>query len=169
MVHPTPLAAKVAAANNAHAYALKLYPALADFFADFVGVKIEKVDGTLLKKIADALEKVFPETGVPSTRLHVYRHTSNYSLAWTVKACESSPGKNSRPGDEYQIANYYEITVYIGDMRDGVLTKISNPPTLRTDYTVEHVNECFAAVKAAEKALSDARSALWPFKESDTY
>lgn len=163
MIHPTQLAAKVAARNNAHAYALRLYPVLSDFFRGYVGCKILKADGTLLKKIADAIPAQ-PEPGVSGVQLHVYRSTSSYSLAWTVKACETFP---ARYGD-CQIASYYEVTVYIGDMRGDVLTKISDPPTwLRTDYTVEEVEKARLAYAEAKKKADDARSALGDFGEYD--
>lgn len=167
MTHPTPLAAKVAARNNAHAYALKLFPVLAEFWAGYVGQKIENNDGTIAKRIKDKMP-AFPETGKTQFELSVYRHTSDYSLAWTVKACECHPGRNSRPGDTYQIANYYEVTVYVGDMRNGVLTAIKDAPTyLRTDYTVEGVEKAREAYKVAKAAADAARSELGDFGEYD--
>lgn len=157
-VHASPLAAKVAAVNAANKLAVELYPKLREVFEPFVGQKIEKADGTLLAKIA----KLMPE--FPCTPgLHVYKYGSDYSLAWCVKTCESSSG---RTGD-YQIANYHETMVYVGNIKNGVLVDFYKAPELRTDYTVEAVEAAREAYKKAKQAADDAQSKLHPFGEYD--
>lgn len=146
--------AKVKAVNKAHGYANKLCADLQATFAPLVGQKIEKADGGLLAKVAKLLPE-FPH----SPSLHVYRYISNYSLAWSVKTCE-------------HIADtcgclYYDVTVYVGDMRDGVLVKLSDPCVFRTDYTVAEVDAKREAYRAAKSAAGAAQSALYPFGEYD--
>lgn len=163
MVHETRLDAKIAAVNNAHDYASKLYETLTPFFSQYVGQKIYKGDGTLLKRISDAMP-AFPETGLSRFQLHTYGDRSDYSLAWTIKTAESVKER-----DDYNTAIYYETTVYIGDVRDGVLEKIKIKAPYRSDFTSEEVLSKIQDVKAAEKRLSEAQSAMWPFKENDSY
>lgn len=160
MTHPNQLAAKVAARNKAHAYAREIYPILAEYFRPFVGQKILKADGTLLKKIADGLP-VLPD----SSHLHqVYQTTGHgYSLSWVIRACESF--KDDSRG--YQSCDYYDRYCYVGDLRDGVLKAISNPPEYRTDYTEEEVLSKREAYRAAKKAFDEAQSALGDFGEYD--
>ena len=147
------LAAKVKATNKANAYAMEIHPQLCAVFAPFVGQKIEKVDGSLLAKIAKLMPKFID--GVP---LHVYRYNSNYSLMYVVKTCEMIPPHG---------CTYYEASCYVGEMRDGVLIKLCDAPKLRTDYTVEEVKANRAAYKAAQQLADDAKGKLHPFGEYD--
>jgi len=151
------LEARVRGVNAAHAYALQLCPVLRERFAPLVGQKVLKNDGTLMAKYTNLLPE-FPY----SHRLHVYKHTSEYSLAWTVKTCEVDVVEGT--GHAY----YYETTVYVGDLSNGVLTKITpHPYTGRTDHTVEGVVAVREEFEAARKVFDDARSALHPFGEYD--
>jgi hypothetical protein len=147
------LVAKVKATNKANAYAMEIYDKLAAVFAPLVGQKIEKADGGLMAKYA----KLLPEfiSGVP---MHVYRYNSNYSLMYVVKTCESIPPHG---------CTYYEASCYVGEMRDGVLTKLCNRPQLRTDYTVAEVKANREAYKAAQAIADDAKGKLHPFGEYD--
>ena len=146
------LEAKVKATNNAHRYAMELYDKLAPLFADMVGHKVTKQDGSLMAKFA----KLLPE--FPCTpQLHVYKYGSDYSLMWMVKACEVVNGQ----------ATYYEIGCYVGELRDGVLTKICNRPELRTDYTVAEVLANRKAYEEAAKVAEEAKGKLYPFGEYD--
>jgi hypothetical protein len=147
------LAAKVKATNKANAYAMEIYDKLAAVFAPLVGQKIEKADGSLLAKV----QKLLPEfiSGVP---MHVYRYNSNYSLMYVVKTCESIPPHT---------CTYYEASCYVGEMRDGVLTKLCNRPQLRTDYTVDEIKAARKAYAEAQKLADDAKGKLHPFGEYD--
>ena len=148
------LAARVRGVNNANRYAVEVvYPQLVAVFTPLVGQKIEKVDGSLLAKYESLLPK-FEDGNV----LHVYRHRSNYSLAWVVKTCESVPPHG---------CTYHETVVYIGEMSNGVLTKICDPLKAKCNYTVEEVVEARKVHEAAKKKASDALSALHPFGEYD--
>jgi len=144
------LVAKVAAVNSAHKFANKLWYELTEFFRSYVGQKVLKQDGSLLAKIK------LPE--LPNTvPVSVYKHTSDYSLAWTVKTCQQS-GKHH--------CVYYETTVYIGDLSKGVLTKLSesyqDPPAYRWNYTIEEVLANQQAAKDAKEAYDEARSKCFP-------
>lgn len=148
------LAAKVKAVNHAHAVANEWCPKLRAIFAQFVGKQIEKKDGPLLEKI----KKLLPE--FPSTpSLHIGRHYSNYSLAWTVKTSEM---------DTEHTCLYYETTFYVGDLDHGVLTKIlDNECNYRTDYTAEEIAEKRREYNEAKRVADAARDALYPFGEMD--
>lgn len=151
------LEARVRGVNAAHAYASTLTPLLRERFTPLVGQKVVKNDGTLLAKFAGLLPE-FPN----GVKLHVYKHVSAYSLAWTVKTCEVDVVDGT--GHAY----YYETVVYVGDLANGVLTSIERHPcTLRTDYTVEDVVKVRKEFEVARKVFEDARSALYPFGEYD--
>lgn len=155
MSRDTALKAKVTAVNRAHSYAHQLYAMLTPIFEPLVGEKVFKADGTLTAKC----QKLMPE--LPhGIALHVYKHVSDYSLAWTVKTCESIEGSSA--------CLYYEVTVYVGEMRNGVLMKLSTPFKGRVDYTPKEIEGKREDLRQAEEALSNARSALWPFAERDS-
>ena len=147
------LAAKVKAINKAHKYANELWPTLAEMFRPLVGERITKVDGTLFAKIV----KDFPKF-TNTHDLQVYRHGSNYSLAWTVKTSEM---------DSLNTCCYYETTLYVGDIDNGVLTKMSEPYTARTDWTSEEVVALRLDYKEKKKLADNALSALCNFGEYD--
>lgn len=157
----TRLEARVKAVNKSHAYAIKLHEALSEFFKGYVGKKITKADKRLLKRIEDAMPDFPQEDGV-----HVYFNESDYFLAWGVRAWETYPD----PRDpEHPRSMSEETSVYVGRMRNGTLVEMSPTPDLRTDYTVEEVNEKRAAFKQARDAFDEARSALRPFGEHDNH
>jgi hypothetical protein len=148
------LTAKVAAVNRANEYAARLYAALVEKFAPLVGQKILKVDGTLLAKY-EGLVPVLP----CSPDLHVYRHSSDYSLAWTVKTCEFMPPHSCM---------YHEVTVYVGDLRGATLEKMTvHPFTGRTDFSVEEITGKRLAYESAKKVADELRNDLYPFGEED--
>ena len=144
------LAARVVATNKAHKYAVELQSKLRAAFAPLVGQKILKADGSLLAKY----ETLAPQCA--GNDLHVYRHNSNYSLAWCVKACESVPPHG---------CVYYEVTAYVGDLEGQVLKSLSPALELRSDYTVKEIEGKIAAYEAAKKAADTARSEVYPFQE----
>lgn len=148
------LAAKVRAVNAANAYGLRLYEELAPIFRPLVGAQILKVDGQLLGKYAKLMPKLPCEP-----RIHVYRRITDYSLAWTVKTCESYPN-----GDG---CFYHETTIYMGELEGQTLKKLSEPQELKTDYRAEPVEIARAKYRLAEQAYRDAQSALFPFGEYD--
>lgn len=148
------LEARVHGVNAANECANKLWSQLVPVFKQFVGTKILKADGTLLKKVQECVDALdLPH----ENKLHVYRSSSIYSLNYVVKTCEVSD----------KCAHYYEQAVYIGEIRDGVLVDISKEVKHKTDYTVAEIIEARLAYKAAKKAADEAKSALIPFDEND--
>lgn len=146
------LSAKVIAVNRVHSVANDLYPKLVEVFKPYVGCKLFKATGGFLKKIED----IVPSFDIP--KMQVYRHNSEYNIAWTVKTSEQD-------GDSTSL--YYSTTVYIGNISNGVLTDIMSREDCRTDFTVEEVEEKQRLLKEAYKAYDKAKSALFPFEERD--
>lgn len=144
------LPAKVRAVNSANQYALVVYNLLAPRFAEWVGKQIDKASGGLLDKVV----KKLPNFEGSDSSLMVYRFDARYALAWVVKVCEPLPNGSCL---------YHETVVYIGEMRNGVLTSIDDAPDQRTDYTVEELEAKREAYAKAKKIADDALSALYPF------
>lgn len=152
------LRARVEARNLAGAEVNRIRPLLREFFAAYVGKKVLKADGSLLKSIEDALKSsgIFRET---DRRLQVYRSTSNnYSLSWVSRACVNIDGEVA----------YEESWVYIADLDGTEIRCLSNDHgDERTDFTVEEVKRLRADYEAKKKIADDAKSALHPFGEYD--
>lgn len=151
---PARLAARVKAVNAAHACANELHRTLIDIFRPLVGVKLFKVDGSFLAKYLPLLPE-FPNRH----DLMVYRHRSDYSLAWTVKTCEQVVGASH--------CLYYETTIYVGEVSGVTLKNVNDPCDMKTDYTAADIAAKREAYKAAKKVADDALSALNPFGEYD--
>ncbi len=147
------LAAQVKATNTAHKYVPQLYDILAPIFAKFVGEKILKQDREFIQKVRQAIPEL-PN----SSQLDVYRYMSDYTISWRVRASETVEEKS----------RYHEFVVNIGELQNGVLTKICPlPENLRHDYTVEEITQKRQAVENAKEALNDAQGKLYPFEEYD--
>lgn len=149
------LEARVRCVNKVNAHANELYPKLVELFQPLVGCKINKVDGSFLKKIQEEVRAL-----VKNDEFHVYRYNSRYSLVFTVKSDEVVDGH----------AYYHEISVYVGKMSyedPAVLEKLEPWTTLKTDYSVDTVMVLRKAHKEAKQKVSDAESALHPFGEYD--
>lgn len=135
--------------NRAHKIANELHGRLRGVFQNFLGRKVRKADGTLLAKVEKELDHL---------HLHVYdatifRYRSDYSLAFTVKTCEECGGT----------AYYYETTVYVGRLQDGVLVEWMDHARLKDDYDVSLVRANRESYAAAKDAPAAAESNLWPF------
>lgn len=155
----TMLETRVRAVNASHAYANELYDLLLSVYEPLVGTKIEKLSGQLLAKVEAAVKQL----NLPNTpKLMVYRRNnshmiSNYSEGYTVKACETTDGRSF----------YDETTVYIGESSSGVFNKINPRVVHRCDYDADEIEMLRRNCEAAAEAYRDARSALYPFGESD--
>lgn len=145
------LAAKVVAQNRAHQIALDIYPKLAAIFSPLVGKTIYKQDG-LLAKIAMQLPEF---NNAPQEMINFVG--SQYSLAWRVRT--------TAPAGESCV--YREITLYIGDVRNSILTGIVACPSLRTDYTVEEIERKRARYQEMKEAANQAFAELYPFENFD--
>jgi len=156
------LKAKVTAVNRVNEYAVRLFDQMRAIWLPHVGQKILKVDGGLLEKY----NKLLPVLPRDNHRgIFVYRHTSDYSLAWTVKTNEPDSGD---PSGSHTVL-YHEATVYVGDLRGLTLEKVYDTfrGDARTDYTEAGVLALRADFEAKKKLFEDARSALYPFGEYD--
>ena len=151
---PARLAARVKAVNAAHACANEFRKILTDIFRPLVGVKLFKVDGSILAKYVPLLPE-FPNRH----DLMVYRHRSDYSLAWTVKTCEQVVGASH--------CLYYETTIYVGEVSGVTLKNVNDPCDMKTDYTAADIAAKRETYKVAKKVADDALSALYPFGEYD--
>lgn len=152
------LQAKIVARNRAGEIANELYPKFLEIFKPYSGQKVCKVDGTLLKKIDEALpDSQFPEDKWPKPTVMYYRSRSEYNIAFTVKTCAD----DGQGGCAYE-----EVTVYICDLSNGVIPtdgRWYDPPKCRTDYNLAEVKALREAYKVAKKAADDAQSACHPF------
>ena len=147
------LKAKVAAVNKGNAYAKELYALLTATFTPFLGEQIFKKEGGLMAKV----QKVMP--ALPNGRgLMVYRYGSDYSLVFVVKTDEVIDGH----------AYYAETSVYIGELDNGVLTKMTPWSDRRSDFTVEEILRKRKAYEEAKKIADDAKGELHPFGEYDS-
>ena len=144
------LEAHVKAVNRVHKYTKELFATLRPIFEQLVGQKITKADGSLLAKV----EKLLPKLGTDDVM--VWRSTSsNYSLVYYAKTCVSCDGHGI----------YYEDSVYIGEMSDGVLIKLYDNYDVRDDFTADEIEQKREAYFKARELADDAKSALHPFGE----
>jgi hypothetical protein len=73
---------------------------------------------------------------------------------------------NKMPG---QVANYAQADFTIGDLKGDILEKLNDNKQLglRTDYTVEEIQQKRNVEKELDKAHGDAECALYPFGKYD--
>jgi hypothetical protein len=157
----TRLQTKVKAVNTANRYANLIYPALHEFFKLYVGQKIEKQDGTLLKKIADTVPVIKIDDKIEdgyNISFMMFRNTSNYTISYTAKVCVSGHGE----------CCYHSVSVYIGDMKCGVLENVKyEAPNHRTDYTSEEITGVRKQIQETKKVVSSLESKICEFGEYD--
>lgn len=146
------LRCRVAAVNRGNAYAQELYDRMTTVFTPFVGQQILKKEGGLMAKVEKALGQL-PHGG----GLMVYRYNSQYSLVYVVKTDVCEDGH----------AYYAETSVYIGELENGKLTKMTPYSERRSDYTVDEITRLRKVYEEAKKAAEDAKGALHPFGEYD--
>lgn len=161
--HPTALAAKIAARNHVHALRNSVAPMLQEVLRPLVGTKVCNVGGELNKRTRDLLRAV--ETSIDGTvgMASVYVSASPYNITARFKVCHGHPMRDGR--GEY--AEYAESVAYLGELSNGVLTKLVDGDDARTDYTEAEVLAARQELAAAQKALSAAQSKLNYFGEYD--
>jgi hypothetical protein len=152
---------KVKAVNAASTEANRLMPILLEMFKPFIGQKVELASGGLIKKIKDKL----PEMAHSNT-LRALVRCDTYSITLSIYASSwaKDPEADPRRGDDGQS---FEDSCYIAKTNDGILNELYDWKPLRTNYTVDEIVKKREAVDAAKRALDTARSALYPFGESD--
>jgi hypothetical protein len=158
MSRPARLAAKVKAVNRVHAEANRLYPILANYFAQFVGQKIVKQDGGLLHKIDRDLPAL-PEGWAGRGEIQVWRHGSHHTLSWGIRASEHVSDEQGNTS--------YEIVLYVGDLEGAVLAKLYQAPQYRADFTAEEIASGRERLEQAKKVVSQIEGTLHPFGEHD--
>lgn len=149
------LETRVKGVNNAHQYGNELYHILVKVFKPFIGQKVIRKTGGLIKKIQDIIDSLDLPHSVP---IQVYRKSySDYSLSYVVKTCQTLN----------QTAYYYEVSVYIGNIENGILKDINYPfPDFKTDFKAKTIQENRKLYKELQEKADKAKSALFPF---DTY
>lgn len=157
------LKAEIEARNKCNEHVVKFTREFREFFAQFVGEKIFKADGSLTKRIETMLNKRIKDGGWereypnPKFKPWIVRCFSKYSLGFSVEVSYQDSDETATHVSEY---------AYIADMRDGVLIAIAtNAYDRRCDYTYDEVIAARDSVKEAKKALADAEAKLYPFKE----
>lgn len=142
MVDMDTLTEKVKAVNAAHKLANELAPKLHEIFSPLVGQKILKVDGTLFAKYKELLPPF-----LNTTTIRCWKETSGYSLYWKI------------------MASSYEMSLYVGDLNNGVLTRMYDLTSYRDDFTVEEIQTKRENVRQLKRAFEKAASDLSPFGE----
>ena len=145
------LAAKVEAVNKANAYAMEIHPQLVEALRPFVRKKVVKKGGALLVKVATSLP-TFSQT----QSLSVYRARYGFRLEWTVKTCVGVKGLES--------CVYHETGLFVGVVNDGILIELhTTPPVLRTNYTVEEIEQGRETCRLLREQLRAAESDISMF------
>jgi hypothetical protein len=149
------LKARVKARNKVNAHAIAFYTMMAAVFKPLIGEKVEKADGSLLAKI-DKILPPFPE----EEGLRFWRHHAPYSIAWGLDIRE--------PVQDAEVWTYEKEIVYIARVDNQILTSMESPFTARTDYKASEIERLRKAYEKAKNDADKARSALFPFGESDS-
>lgn len=160
-IHSNQLEAKVSARNRVNAALPIIHTALVKALEPFVGKKVETVHGGLTAKVANVLAPVIVKLEADLGAFICHSSTS-HSLRFYVKVCEVFPSRYP----DTQIASYAEASLDVAEVPSMVLTELYlQPPTPRTDYTVDEIIRARADVAAARTALSLAQSKLQGFGE----
>jgi hypothetical protein len=151
------LTARVAARNQVNALLNLWHPKIQEVLKKWIGQKVSLVTGGKPAKLKAELDAL----GLPSDwRCQIIISFDRYSAKVHYKVSVSIMGE----GDQNA-----EAMVYLGNMTNGlILTDLSYEfVPYRVDYTVTAVQDALAKVKDAEKALDQAKGALYPFGEHD--
>lgn len=146
------LEARVKNVNKVNACANEYHAALTEFFRGYVGKKVCNADHSLTKRVKDQLPTL-PD----SHNLRITNRAYEYYISFYISGHESW---------EHGCVSH-EVTLYIGKLKDGVLTELTESPGYRTTYTTQEVEVCREHYRSMEKQYRDAQSALYPFGEYD--
>lgn len=146
-IHAERIGAKVAAVNAANKFVNDNFNRYSDALRPFVGKKILKVDETLIKAVADVINLPTPEN------IRVVRNKSKYSLSLCVSATERC----------IVCTEYSNAYMYLGDINEGILERLSSHDDLKCDYTVEYVNKIKKEVGELERQLEDKKDLVRSF------
>ncbi len=147
-IHGSALEAKVAAVNRANAEAKRLHPLFVEAFRPFLGKKVLTHSG-LVAKAKDIPDQLVPFIADGYQTPSVYRYSSNYSLCFVVKVCES--GRSFRGGDNYS-THYAEASIYVGELDGYTLAKLTEEYKFpRDDWSADEVRDLRKLADEAEK------------------
>lgn len=160
-IHNTGLEAKVAARNRVNKIAMANFPAIYTALTPFVGKKIVNVTGHL----SDRTKKALPALERDSKTYWGYYDARCYTIYALFKVCEVSKSGYA----DTTLAAYAETELHLGELdpQTGVLTKLATTPVLRTDYTIEEIEELRKVVAFARNAMHNAEFKLSGFGEYD--
>jgi hypothetical protein len=137
-------------------------PKIKTVLEKWVGQEVSLITGGKPVKLKAELEAL----GMPNERANqIIVSFDTYSAKVQFRTCVLI-GSESRPTEQ---------TCYLGDMENGLILKDLHyqHETFKTDYNKEYVIKARKALKDAEeavnKALSKARSALYPFSVNDNF
>lgn len=142
---------QVLARNLLNLAILDWVPAMRQALAPFIGQKICKVDGTLLKKVHEVLPP-----SVHDIKLQIYYSTgAGYSLTAGFKV-------GVYCGENQYGWRYAEATVYLCDLANGVMSRLYNfePLNYRTDYTLDEVLSLQGSLRTAKEQVSEYQMKL---------
>lgn len=159
----TKLQMRVDGRNTVNRIGNEIFPALVEAFRPYLGENIRKQSGGLFAKIEKQIKEVEAQFPTHPSLHMICMNGLEYSLSYMVKCCETF----CKDGKDYGEAIYSDTTVYIANLSNGVITSLYDPPEFKTDYDADTIIEARKTFKAAEEALSEARSALHPFGEND--
>lgn len=164
--HTSKLAAKVAAHNLTNAKINLLFPLYQAALTPFVGQKVVLKGGGLVSKLAKAFDAIREDNKDAAT--HFWTNVYNYSINIGIRgnAYYEFPCKHSYDGKASGHMSA-ENGFTLGDLKDGVLIKLSDFEPRKTNYSAQEVFEKRQAYAAAKQIADDAKSALFPFEEYD--
>jgi hypothetical protein len=160
-IHPTVLAAKVAARNRLNAELNRVDPLLNEAFKPFLGKKIIKADSTL----TEAAKAVIPMKYEHGCGLAFYHDRSEYALHFRFYCDEIGDRGNS-----HTLSTRAEHGISVGTIEGQVLKSLW--PVLsdrRTDYSVAEIAEARKEIAELKAELSEAEQAISGFGEHDSY
>lgn len=146
------LNAKVKAVNKVNALYNEYGPKLIAFFTPYIGMAVFKKEGDLLQKIRNTLPNMPSEMN-----RQVWFSKSNYTLNFGVRA--------TAPDDDGHGCTSHEATIYVGEIRDGILNKMMEFEPRRADYTFEEIVALREDCETKKAAYEKAKDKLYPFGE----
>lgn len=148
--HEQTLEAKVRGYNRVNTLANAYERALIEAYRPLIGKKILTHNGIA--------KRIKPSIPPAPDGLRCWRSNSTYSLYYECDVSE--------PVGDYGCV-YCKASIYVGEVSGYDLTKVGEPQTRRTDYTVEEIRAKRQALRDARDKASAAQSELGPFGEYD--
>lgn len=132
---------KVDLVNRVNQAANEYQDAILERASKYVGCKILKVDGSLLKSVKDDLSSVPVPDGVS-----IWFDASHYSLWGKMKGHVNAECHTI----------YHDANIYIGQNRDGVMYELNRHRDIRkTDYTADMVRKIRLEIDRVSSELRD--------------